>query len=61
LRVGDRVVVHEHRADAPAGGCDGTIVFVSQHRRHNAVGLRLDDDATAVRWLTRFEVDHQAR
>ncbi len=57
LQVGDRVVLHEHRVDAPAQGCDGTIAFVSRHRRHNEVGLRLDDDPTAVRWPTRFEVE----
>ena len=57
LRVGDRVIVHEHRRDAPVAGCDGTVAFVTQRRRHNAVGLRLEGHE--VRWLTRFEVERR--
>ncbi len=35
------------------------IAFVGQRRRHNAGGLRLDAEPTAVHWPTRFEAGEQ--
>ena len=62
LRVGDRVVVHEHRTGvAQRAERLGVVAFVTQDRRHNAVGLRIDDDPTEVRWPTRFEVELSSR
>lgn len=58
LRVDDRVVVNEHRAEAYGHPVSATVVFVHQHPRHNAVGVHRDDDPRQMtRWPTRFEVD----
>ena len=57
LRVGDRVVVNEHRAEVFGHSALGTVAFVNSHPRDNDVGVRLDGDASGlVRWPTRFEL-----
>jgi hypothetical protein len=57
LRVGDRVLVREHRAETYGQARAGTIAFVNRRPRHNDVGVRADDDVTQrVFWPTRFEL-----
>ena len=57
LRVGDRVVVDEHRAEAFGHPALGTVAFVNARPRHNDVGVRIDGDAPSlVHWPSRFEL-----
>jgi hypothetical protein len=57
LRVDDRVVLNEHRAEAYGHPALATVVFVNHHPRHNEVGVHRDDDPrTVTRWPTRLEV-----
>ena len=57
LRVGDRVIVSEHRVEAHRLRSSGTVAFVNQRPRRNEVGVRVDGDAARrVLWPTRFEL-----
>jgi hypothetical protein len=57
LRVGDRVVVHEHAKDLYRLPQRGLVEFVTVRRPINAVGIRVQSPSgSRVLWPTRQEV-----